>query len=101
MQLVRVAAAGELLSGELLEVIHDGMPIAVCNAGGVIRAVSGVCPHHGGPLAQGALEDGMITCPWHAWPFNLETGACGVNPEITIPVYSVIETDGSVFVEVP
>ena len=101
MPFVRVAAVSELPDGELIEVVHNGSPVAVCRVAGQVHAVSGVCPHPGGPLGQGALEGGMITCPWHAWPFDLKTGACALNGEVRIPVYSVRVTDSDVFVELP
>jgi nitrite reductase (NADH) small subunit len=37
-------------------------------------AVENVCPHQGGPLADGWLEGTTITCPWHGWCFDLRSG---------------------------
>lgn len=39
------------------------------------------CPHLAGPLLQGAVRDGKVTCPWHSWVFSLETGACVWAPD--------------------
>jgi nitrite reductase/ring-hydroxylating ferredoxin subunit len=38
------------------------------------------CPHAGGPLAEGYVDDGRVTCPWHAWSFDLRTGVCTTMP---------------------
>jgi nitrite reductase/ring-hydroxylating ferredoxin subunit len=37
-------------------------------------ALENACPHQGGPLAEGFLEDQWVTCPWHAWCFDVRTG---------------------------
>ena len=49
--------------------VGDGT-YAVCNAGGEIHALDGICPHAGGPLGQGALHGTTLVCPWHAWEFD-------------------------------
>jgi pyruvate oxidase len=32
------------------------------------------CPHQGGPLGEGSIENGMLRCPWHGWDFDPLTG---------------------------
>lgn len=79
-----------LAPGELTEVIIGGTAIAVCNVDGAFHAVSSVCPHAGGPLGDGVLEDHTLTCPYHGWSFDVRDGACSVNPEVTLPVFEVV-----------
>ena len=48
--------------------------------GGAIRTViearpGGICLHRGGPLAEGRLDQCVVTCPWHGWQFDVTTGA--------------------------
>ena len=43
-------------------------------ASDALGAYSSVCPHMGGPLAQGRIQDGEVTCPWHRYRFDLQTG---------------------------
>ena len=62
MAFQKVASLAELPAGSLLEVIHDRKLYALCNVDGDVRALSGVCPHHGGPLGQGALEGSFVAC---------------------------------------
>lgn len=38
-------------------------------------ALEDKCPHRGGPLSQGIVHDGCVTCPLHNWVISLETGA--------------------------
>jgi nitrite reductase (NADH) small subunit len=43
---------------------------------GGVRALSNICPHSGGPLGLGELEGNILTCPWHAWRFEIRSGEC-------------------------
>ncbi|MEO8127342.1 MAG: Rieske (2Fe-2S) protein [Bryobacteraceae bacterium] len=87
--------------GEVREIHVGGEPYAICNVGGELHAVSGVCPHNGGPLGQGALHGTMLVCPWHAWEFDCVTGRHDYNPAVAIPTVPVIVDGGSVSVDLP
>lgn len=52
-----------------------GERIAVFRHGGKVSAVSNVCRHQLGPLGEGKIVDGCITCPWHGYQYIPETGA--------------------------
>ncbi len=54
----------------------DGREIGLFNAEGTIYALENVCPHMGGPLCEGDIEEGLLTCPWHGWQFDIKTAAC-------------------------
>jgi len=43
-------------------------------AGGKVAAVSNVCRHQAGPLGEGRIVDGLITCPWHGYQYRPEDG---------------------------
>ncbi len=47
-----------------------GERIAVWRHEGRLFALSGVCPHQNGPLGEGRILDGCITCPWHGWQYR-------------------------------
>lgn len=55
---------------------QEGMDIALFKCEGKIYAMENTCPHMGGPLGEGQLEDCIVTCPWHGWQFDVRTGAC-------------------------
>lgn len=86
---VKMATLDELPPGASKEVEHDGRIYALYNVDGVISALDGICPHQGGPLADGSLEGPVVTCPWHGWQFNVVTGACINNPSAKIERYQV------------
>jgi nitrite reductase (NADH) small subunit len=70
----RVAARGDVAPGSALVVTLGRYDVALFNVGGDIHAYENACPHQGGPIGEGWIEDGVVTCPWHAWRFDLRTG---------------------------
>ena len=67
---------------------------------GRVFAVDGTCPHKGGPLADGMLAGDQVVCPYHAFRFHADTGACDQPGVCPIATYPVEVADGSVFVTV-
>lgn len=53
----------------------DGERIAVFRHDGKVSAISNVCRHQNGPLGEGKIVDGCVTCPWHGYQYDPETGA--------------------------
>jgi nitrite reductase (NADH) small subunit len=101
MPFQRLISLRELPPGELTEIERGDRLYALCNVGGEVRAMAGVCPHRGGPLGQGGLEGGVVTCPWHAWEFDSGTGACLFNDAVRVPLYPVRVEGGEILVDIP
>jgi len=100
MPFVKVADTAAIAQGQGALVEHDGVALAVFNAGGGrFYAVSPICPHEDGPLAEGWLESQTVVCPWHGYSFDLTTGACLVDDGLAIATYPVRVVDGAVEVE--
>jgi nitrite reductase/ring-hydroxylating ferredoxin subunit/DMSO/TMAO reductase YedYZ heme-binding membrane subunit len=51
-----------------------GERVAVFRDGARLYAVTNVCRHQNGPLGEGCIKDGAITCPWHGWQYDPATG---------------------------
>jgi nitrite reductase/ring-hydroxylating ferredoxin subunit len=51
-----------------------GERIAVFRDGDRVAAVTNLCAHQNGPLGEGRIIDGCITCPWHGYQYRLEDG---------------------------
>jgi nitrite reductase/ring-hydroxylating ferredoxin subunit len=49
--------------------------VAVFRYDGKIAAISNVCRHQNGPLGEGRIIDGCVTCPWHGYQYSPESGA--------------------------
>ena len=75
--------------------------MALCNVGGEVYALDNACLHAAGPLAEGTLANGVVTCPWHWWRYDVTTGRRLGSDEIFQPTYSVTIEHGQVVVEVP
>ena len=58
--------------------IHND-EIWVFRLGTELTAISNVCPHKMGPLAEGQIINGRVECPWHGYTFDLITGECTSN----------------------
>ncbi len=89
-----VAHVADLPPGAAKQVTVNGMEIALFNVGGKLCAIADTCPHRGGPLSDGALAGTTLSCPWHAWDFDVTTGACITNPAASVKTYPV-EVQGS------
>jgi nitrite reductase (NADH) small subunit len=86
---VKMATLDELPPGGAKEVEHEGRIYAIFNVEGKLYAIDGICPHQGGPLAEGAVEGTSVTCPWHGWAFDLRTGTMPSGSRIKQSVYEV------------
>ena len=65
---------------------------------GSVRALSAVCPHRGGPMADGQLDAKVVICPLHLNAFDLTTG-CSTTSDYTLTVYEVhVDDDGHLVV---
>jgi nitrite reductase (NADH) small subunit len=98
---VKMATVDELPEGAAKEVEHDGRIYALFNVGGQISVIDGICPHQGGPLADGALEGTCVTCPWHGWQFDIRTGKTPLGARIKQAVYDVKVEGQDVLVDTP
>lgn len=79
---VKIASVSDVPEGGCIAIdAPDGRTVALFNVGGQICALENTCPHAGGPLGEGSLEDTVVTCPWHGWSFDVKTGECQNNPD--------------------
>jgi nitrite reductase/ring-hydroxylating ferredoxin subunit len=72
--------------------------IAVFRFDGQVAAVSNVCRHQGGPLGEGRVIDGCITCPWHGYQYRPEDGCSPPPYTQRIATYRTRIERGIVFV---
>ncbi len=70
----RVLAADELPEGRVTTV-HAGLrELALVHYDGCWAALDNRCPHQGGPLGEGSIENGLLRCPWHGFDYDPLTG---------------------------
>jgi nitrite reductase/ring-hydroxylating ferredoxin subunit len=80
---------------------HGGRSFAVFEAGGEFVVTDGACPHNGGPLAEGLVRDGFVTCPWHWYSYELATGRCRTAAGYQLRRYRVVMVDGRPHASIP
>jgi nitrite reductase/ring-hydroxylating ferredoxin subunit/DMSO/TMAO reductase YedYZ heme-binding membrane subunit len=76
----------------------SGERVAIFKYDGKISAVSNVCQHQNGPLGEGKILYGCITCPWHGYQYQPDTGASPPPFAEKIPTFNVRVKNGRVFV---
>jgi thiamine pyrophosphate-dependent acetolactate synthase large subunit-like protein/CDGSH-type Zn-finger protein len=96
----RVADEGELKGGEVRAITAGGKSLVLTLQEGELSALDGKCPHQGGPLAEGTLEDGVLRCPWHGWGFCSKTGESTEESHGGVATYEVEVRDGGIHVAV-
>ncbi len=100
MAFVKAASAGDIKPGQGRTVTINGKDIALFNVNGRFFAIGNTCPHRGGPLGEGELDGDVVTCPWHGWRFNVETGISPVNPAAKVQRFGVKVEGSDVLVDI-
>jgi nitrite reductase/ring-hydroxylating ferredoxin subunit/DMSO/TMAO reductase YedYZ heme-binding membrane subunit len=103
-----LAATGWLTVGALASIpdkgarivaAPDGERIAVFRDGNQVGAVTNLCAHQNGPLGEGRIIDGCITCPWHGYQYRLADGCAPPPFTERLATYRVRVQDGLVEVD--
>ena len=98
--LVRIARVADLPDeGEAREFDCAGKLVCVARVNGQLSAMDNVCPHRGGPLGTGVIDDGKLVCPWHGWQFDPATGKAIQVPGAGVQLYRLVIDGDSVFVD--
>ncbi len=77
IMLIKLAVKSDIPLGSAITVQGpNGNEIALFNLDGKIFALNAECPHMGGPLGEGEIEEREVTCPWHGRRFDISNGEC-------------------------
>lgn len=72
--------------------------VAVFRIGDDVVAYENACPHQGGPVGEGIVEGGTVTCPWHAWCFDLRSGVLTLGDFARLRRFGVRIEDGMLWI---
>jgi NAD(P)H-dependent nitrite reductase small subunit len=97
---VKVAKVSEISPGRGKTVTAGGRELALFNVGGTFFAIDDACRHRGGSLGEGELDGEIVTCPLHAWTYDVKSGECFDDPECAVERYTVKVEGDDVLVEV-
>ena len=88
----------DLPEGRVKTVTAGHQSICLTHYDGKFSALDNRCPHQGGPLGEGSIENGMLRCPWHGWDFNPCTGMSPGGHDDGVDTFQVKEEDGAIYV---
>ena len=95
---VEACAVADIPEDRARIVCLSGERVAIFKYDGRISVVSNVCQHQNGPLGEGKILNGCITCPWHGYQYLPETGASPPPFVEKVPTFNVRVKNGRVFV---
>jgi DMSO/TMAO reductase YedYZ heme-binding membrane subunit/nitrite reductase/ring-hydroxylating ferredoxin subunit len=84
-----VAPVADLCEGVGKVVVVEGQRFALFRQGGRAFALSNVCRHQGGPVGEGRIVHGCITCPWHGFQYKAEDGCSPPPFTEVLPTYAL------------
>lgn len=92
-----VLADTELADGEHRKADAGGASVLLYRTAGTVYALASTCSHMGGPLEEGTISDGRVTCPWHGSTFRFADGTIVRGPASTPqPCYQTRIQDGRI-----
>jgi nitrite reductase/ring-hydroxylating ferredoxin subunit/uncharacterized membrane protein len=92
-----VAAEQDVAEGKPLRVAANDVPIMLIREEGRLLALAARCTHAGGPLDEGEVKHGAVTCPWHGSRFQLADGCIQRGPaSLPQPVFQTRVREGRV-----
>lgn len=72
---IEAGRVGEIAESRAIVVpLPDGGSAAIFRHDGKLSAISNICAHQNGPLGEGIIIDGCVTCPWHGYQYRLDDG---------------------------
>jgi nitrite reductase/ring-hydroxylating ferredoxin subunit len=99
---VTVAKVGSIPEGQGASFTIGDRLVAVFHRDGAYHAIDDLCPHMGASLGAGEMDsEGVVTCPWHAWRFDVCKGLWCDNPSLSIVTYPVRVEGEEIQVQLP
>jgi nitrite reductase/ring-hydroxylating ferredoxin subunit len=97
---VRVAELKDVPEGTPKAVKVDGRSIALFQHEGRFYATDNQCPHMGYPLTRGRVRNGVLTCDWHGWSYDMNGGGCFTGGCDDLDTFPVEVRDSSIYIDV-
>jgi len=88
----------ELPEGRVKSVVAGHKSLALTHFEGKFNALDNACPHQGGPLGEGSIENGWLRCPWHGWDFHPCSGNSPGGHDDGVGTHAVEVRDDGIYV---
>lgn len=95
---VAVGKASDFAEGVGQMAVVDGRHVAVFRLDEGFFAIDNLCLHKAGPLCEGYVDDGVVTCPWHGWSYDIRTGILVQDGKVGVTSHDTQVVDGLVLV---
>ena len=83
-EFVTVGRVAEFVPGRGRMIVVNGRHIALFRLDDGFFAIDNLCLHQAGPLCDGDIEDGVVTCPWHGWSYEIRSGTLVQDPRVGV-----------------
>ena len=95
-------AAADLPEGKPVRQVLGEVPVVAIRINGAVRVLADRCSHMSGPLSDGELADGCLTCPWHGSTFRVADGSAARGPATAPrPAFETLEVAGAIQICLP
>ncbi|TIU04817.1 MAG: hypothetical protein E5W44_27135, partial [Mesorhizobium sp.] len=84
-----VCRLDEIPQGGMLRQVVGGENVILSRQGAVVSCFQNACAHLGLEIDGGAVEDSIVTCPWHGFRYDLASGECLIAPEVQLQPHMV------------
>lgn len=98
---LKVLEPDELAEGRVKPVTCEHRTLCLTHYRGQYGALDNKCPHQGGPLGEGSIENGLLRCPWHGWDYDPLTGKSPGEFEDGVESFPVEVREDGVYVKFP
>lgn len=90
-----------LPEGRVMTVTAEHKDFCLTHYKGEFACLDNKCPHQGGPLGEGAIENGFLRCPWHGWDYNPLTGKPPGGYDDGVDTFPVEVREDGIYIGVP
>ncbi|SFE11173.1 NifU family protein [Roseivivax sediminis] len=91
-----VCRLDEIPQGDVVTRTVGGENVILSRQGAIVSCFQNACAHLGMEIDAGEVENGIITCPWHGFQYDLATGECLTAPEVQLQAHMVKVTGNRV-----
>ncbi len=98
---LKVLETDELPEGRVKAVTCKHLTLCMTHFEGQFAALDNKCPHQGGPLGEGSIEQGWLRCPWHGWDFHPLTGKPPGGFDDGVETFAVEAREDGIYVAFP
>lgn len=96
-----MCTVGSIPEGGVKRITHWGRNFLLHRQGDAVSCMTNACPHRGMAIDSGKVANGVITCPYHDYEFDLQTGRCLNVREDPLTMHAVRVNDGHVEIRLP